>query len=141
MNACINPDPIEPTPAQDGSERQRFGRVEAYYSHSDSATQNKGGALVRVMCDSEAVSRTREFVRFAGTVAKYAYAASATCWFDIAQAYPDMVRELNDVRIVLGEDIHVDIAQAYPDMVRELNDVRIALGEDIHVTKVVVLKV
>lgn len=101
--SAINPEPVF---SPDTAERPRYGRIETY-SHSDSITQNKGAAMVTVISDSEAGARTREFVKFTGLIAKYAYASSATCWFDIVQAYPTMLKELNDIRIALGEDIHV----------------------------------
>lgn len=87
-------------------EHPSYGRIEPY-SHSDTITQNKGGALVRVICDSEAGSRTQLFVQFAKSVAKFAYATSATCWGDIVETFPDMIKELNDLRIALGEDVKV----------------------------------
>lgn len=95
-----------PIPKQDTSERQSYGRIEAYI-HSDSITQNKGGALVRVTCGSEAGAHTQEFIRFVRSVARFAYAASATCWLDITRAYPNLNDELEQVRNVLREPVNV----------------------------------
>jgi translation elongation factor EF-Ts len=106
MSACIKPDPAEINCLQDVSERGRSGRIECYM-HSDAITPNKGGAMVRVICDTDFAARTTEFYLFARQVAKFAYASSATCWFDICAAYPEMVTKLAELRVLLGEDVAV----------------------------------
>jgi translation elongation factor EF-Ts len=100
MSAILSTIETEPDTAQ----QPRYGRVEAYF-HSDSTTQHKGGAMVTVLCDSEAGARTEVFIRFARLTAKMAYASSATCWFDIAQMFPEMTGELNTTQVALGEHV------------------------------------
>lgn len=105
MSACTNlPDP---KPAMtDVSERGRSGRIEAYL-HSDSITPNKGGAMVKVTCDTDFAARTFEFQAFAQRVAKYAYASAAGTWLAIVAAYPEMADELESLRKTLGERVEV----------------------------------
>jgi translation elongation factor EF-Ts len=107
MSAVLNPDFTIVETKPETSERQRFGRIESY-NHSDSITQNKGGSLVKVTCDSEAGARTNEFIRFARMVARYAYAASAGSWDAIVAVYPAMDQDLLRIRAVLNENITVD---------------------------------
>ena len=104
MSACVN-DP-KPFPLTDVSDPNRSGRIECYL-HSDAITPNKGGALVKVTCDTDFAARTTEFCQFARSSAKLAYAASATNWADIVVAYPEMETQLARLREVLREHVEV----------------------------------
>jgi translation elongation factor EF-Ts len=107
MSAVLTPDFTLVDTKPETSERQRFGRVESY-SHSDSITQNKGGSLVKVTCDSEAGSRTREFITFVKMVARYAYASSAQSWDSMKLVYPALEQDLLRICAVLNEHVAVD---------------------------------
>lgn len=82
------------------------GRIESYI-HSDATIPHKGGALVRVTCDTDFAARTPEFCQFVQLVAKLAFASSATCWFDICATYPEMEVRLAEVQAVLREKVSV----------------------------------
>lgn len=105
MSACPD-NPIYSQPMQDVSEPRRSGRVECYL-HSDAITANKGGAMVKIVCDTDFAARTNEFFLFARSVAKMAYAASATNWMDIERAYPHMATDLQKLRDTLREGVEV----------------------------------
>ena len=82
------------------------GRIETYI-HSDSITQNKGGAIVKVECETDFAARTSEFVTFARRVAQYAYAADRESWNEITVAFPDIESEWERLSKVLKETISV----------------------------------
>lgn len=71
---------------------QTNGRIESYV-HSDSITRHKGGALIKVACDSEAGSRTDDFAAFALKAAKMAYAADTESWAGVILVFPHMEEE------------------------------------------------
>jgi translation elongation factor EF-Ts len=97
MNTQINPE-IADLP--------RPGRID-HYLHSDAVTRNKGGALVKIICDTDFAARTDEFIMFGSKVAKFAYAASATCWNDIAEVYPELAVEWEQLCKKLRERIEI----------------------------------
>lgn len=76
------------------------GRIESYL-HSDATTPNKGGALVKIACQTDFASRTPEFIDFARRAARMAYAVSATSWVDVIAAFPD----IEDDRTVLSKNL------------------------------------
>lgn len=90
------------------------GRIETYV-HSDSTTQNKGGALVDLACQTDFAAKTPEFVAFAKKVARMAYAASANTtqvsevatirWDDIVNLFPEMETE----RAALSKEVKEEI--------------------------------
>jgi translation elongation factor EF-Ts len=49
------------------------GRIETYL-HSDGSTQNKGGCMVEVLCQTDFGAKSDEFINFCKLVAKMAYA-------------------------------------------------------------------
>lgn len=81
------------------------GRIETY-THSDSITQNKGAAVVKVECDTDFAARTPGFMAFAQTVAKYAYGAGATTWEGLIDVFPDL------------EVLRVDLAKELKEKIR-----------------------
>jgi translation elongation factor EF-Ts len=106
MSVCLAYNRDDPVSVTDATERSRSGRIE-HYIHNDAITPNKGGALVKVVCDTDFAARTPEFVQFARKVAKFAYAASAASWNDIVVVYPEMADELRELQQVLKERISV----------------------------------
>jgi translation elongation factor EF-Ts len=80
------------------------GRIETYI-HSDSITQNKGGAMVKVTCDTDFAAKVAKFKDFCVTVAKYSYAANSTVWDEVIALFPD----LEDVRKVLEKEFREKI--------------------------------
>lgn len=82
------------------------GRIESYI-HSDSITKNKGGALVKVSCDTDVAARTGGMQHFAFQVAKYAYAANSTVWAEIIELFPDLEAGRLTVQKELKEKIEV----------------------------------
>lgn len=76
------------------------GRIETYL-HSDATTPNKGGALVKVACQTDFASRTADFIDFARRAARMAYAVGATSWSDVTAAFPD----IEDDRTVLAKNL------------------------------------
>ena len=65
------------------------GRIETY-THSDASTFNKGGAMVRVISQTDFAARTEEFMSFCRLVARFAYGAQAKTWKDVIHAFPDI---------------------------------------------------
>lgn len=100
------PEPLPSRDLRDVSEPGRSGRIETYL-HSDAITQHKGGAMVKVTCDTDFTARTSEFYLFCRKVAQMAYAADAKCWVEIEAAYPLMVEELAKIKATLKENIIV----------------------------------
>ena len=85
----------------------RAGRIEAYI-HSDSVTANKGGALVSVTCLTDFGARTDSFVAFAARAARLAYAAGATGWDAVVEAFPQAEAERAALSASLREAVTVD---------------------------------
>jgi translation elongation factor EF-Ts len=82
------------------------GRIETY-THSDSTTPNKGGALVAVICDTDFGARTPEFVDFTRSVARWAYGAVASTWLDLCAVFPEAEARRREVEGVLREKVLV----------------------------------
>lgn len=91
------------------------GRIETYV-HSDSSTQNKGGAIVEVTCQTDFAAKTPEFAAFAKKVARMAYAASGAyaqeskdlaqvSWKDIVNLFPDLESEREALAKEIKEQI------------------------------------
>jgi translation elongation factor EF-Ts len=83
------------------------GRIEAYI-HSDTITDNKGGALVKVTSDTDFAANTPEFVAFARLVAKRAFGATAIVWQDVINMFPEMETERNKLASILKETVTVE---------------------------------
>lgn len=67
------------------------GRIEAYI-HSDNITPNKGGALIKVSCQTDFAAKTDEFVAFSKKVARMAYAFGLDIeWDDSVTAWEALV--------------------------------------------------
>jgi len=85
------------------------GRVEVYV-HSDEVTENKGACIVRVVCQSEAASRTEQFREFAKRAAYLCYAASHTD-MDVFELFPEFAEQRLELMKELKEEIHIEDAQ------------------------------
>ena len=84
------------------------GRIETYV-HSDTVTENKGGCMVLVTCQSDFGARTKEFKMFARKVAKMAYGAEAETWEDVIEVrtFPEMEKERQELESFLKEKVTV----------------------------------
>lgn len=91
------------------------GRIEAYV-HSDSITENKGAALVKVTADTDFAARTDAFKAFAHDVAMYTFgalghtrmvAAGHDMWNWVILKFPDMEDRRRALERELGESIKV----------------------------------
>lgn len=82
------------------------GRIETY-THSDSITQNKGAAIVKVECDTDFAARTGDVIAFAKLTASRAYAASADVWQDVVNMFPEMETDRKNLAALLKEKIEV----------------------------------
>lgn len=82
------------------------GRIESYI-HSDSVTQNKGAAVVKVECATDFAARTDGFKTFASKVAKLAYGANAETWPDVIAVFPDIETERESLAQSLRETVSV----------------------------------
>jgi translation elongation factor EF-Ts len=80
------------------------GRIEAYL-HSDSSSQNKGGALVEVACETEFAAKTDVFVDFAKKVAKMVYAFGS--WKAAVQEMPELEDERKRVASEIREVVYI----------------------------------
>ena len=76
------------------------GRIETYI-HSDSITANKGGAMVKVTCDTDFAAKVAKFKDFCVSVARFAYAANSAVWDEITALFPDLEAE----RLVLAKEL------------------------------------
>jgi translation elongation factor EF-Ts len=83
----------------------KAGRIETYV-HSDSITRNKGGAMVKITCDTDFAAKTETFVSFCQHIAKHAYASQCTSWDQIIELFPDDEIE----RIKLEKELREKIA-------------------------------
>lgn len=83
------------------------GRIEAYI-HSDTITNNKGGAIVKVTSDTDFAANTPEFVAFTRLVAKRAFGATAIIWQDVVNMFPEMETERSNLASILKETITVE---------------------------------
>ncbi len=82
------------------------GRIETYI-HSDSVTQNKGGCLIEVSCQTDFAAREPEFVKFCKDLARWCYGLNIEKWQDIAvvpmdTGLPERKRALEEL---LGEKV------------------------------------
>lgn len=83
------------------------GRVEIYV-HSDSTTKNKGACVVRVLCQSEAGSRTEEFIDFCSKVAMLSYGVNSENWEEVTKEYPSLNETKKELEGILHESVSVD---------------------------------
>jgi translation elongation factor EF-Ts len=81
------------------------GRIESY-THNDSITQNKGGAMVKVACETDFAAKTDEFIAFCVEAAKMAYAAGEESWAAVIEAFPF----IEDKRVALEATLKEEIA-------------------------------
>ncbi len=91
------------------------GRIEIY-THSDSTTENKGAAIVKITTTTDFAARTDVFKMFCRDVAMHAYGvlghtrgfiAGATVWDIIVRQYPELEISRLAVGRELGEAIQV----------------------------------
>lgn len=85
-----------------------IGRIETYI-HSDKSTPNKGGALVRVLSQTDFAAKTVEFIDFAKRAARLAYAAEATDWIETIEVFPDVETARLELEKQLKEKVTVDL--------------------------------
>jgi translation elongation factor EF-Ts len=83
------------------------GRIESYL-HSDKSTPNKGGAMVKVLSDTDFGAKTPEFIEFSQLVAKRSFAAQAESWDEVKNAFPEVEDERILLEKALREKIVVD---------------------------------
>jgi translation elongation factor EF-Ts len=83
------------------------GRVE-FYVHSDKSVPNKGGAMVMVTSKTDFAARTDEFIEFTKLAAKFAFAADATTWDDIAVAFPNIEADRLKLSKEIKEPVTID---------------------------------
>ena len=53
-------------------------RIESYL-HSDNSTENKGGSLIELKCETDFGARTDEFKAFAKKIAQLAFGSLSAC--------------------------------------------------------------
>lgn len=82
------------------------GRIESYL-HSDNVTQNKGGSLVEVCCQTDFAAKTHEFIEFTQKVAKMAYAFDAKDWQDLIEKYEMIAKTKETLEKFIKEKIIV----------------------------------
>lgn len=83
------------------------GRIETYV-HSDSTTKNKGACMVRVVCKSEAGSKTEEFRTFAKRAAQLCYGSQKRTWPEVIETFPDLEEMRLETEKMLKEPVIVD---------------------------------
>jgi translation elongation factor EF-Ts len=81
------------------------GRIESYI-HSDSITSNKGGALVKVLCQTDFAARTEDFIRFTKKVARmvYAYGLGGATEDDVSITWEEFVAAAGDAGVDLDKE-------------------------------------
>jgi translation elongation factor EF-Ts len=89
--------------------KKNAGKIEVY-THSDSTTPNKGGCLVRVLCQTEFAAKTDEFGGFCKKVAKMMYGFDKVEWKDLVAEYPEIEQERLNLEGTLKEKVWVDKA-------------------------------
>ena len=82
------------------------GRVECYL-HSDGMTENKGGALVEVCCDTDFGAKTAEFVEFAKHAAKRVYGFQVAKWEELVAQHPEAEDRRKAAEAAIGEKVRV----------------------------------
>ncbi len=90
------------------------GRIETYI-HSDSVSSNKGGAIVKITCETDFLANTEVFAYFCKRVAKMAYGVSIgkgsiISWNDIIETFPALVHDLEVLQIDTKEKIELQTA-------------------------------
>jgi translation elongation factor EF-Ts len=83
------------------------GRIETYI-HSDATTQNKGGAMVKVTCQTDFAARTAQFIAFSRQVAQRAYGVSATTWQHVVEFWPELAAAKQELEREMKEKIEVE---------------------------------
>ena len=83
------------------------GRIESYI-HSDSITMNKGGAIAKIISQTDFASRTPQFIEFAKLVAKMAYAADSDRYSVVVDLFPIIEASRKELMIELRENVIVD---------------------------------
>lgn len=83
------------------------GRIEVYI-HSDSTTLNKGGCLVRVLCQTDFGAKTEEFIKFCKKVAKMMYGYDKILWSDLIVECPEIEQDRIALEGILKEKITID---------------------------------
>jgi translation elongation factor EF-Ts len=101
------------------------GRIESYI-HSDSITANKGGSLVKVLCQTDFAARTEDFIVFSKKVARmvYAYGHGDAAEDDVSITWDEFMQAAGDA----GTDLEKE---------RELLSAK--LKETVTITDIVVL--
>lgn len=82
-------------------------RIECY-THSDAATPNKGGAMIRITAQTDFATRGDAFQAFARRAARMAYAAQSESWADVAEAFPDLEADRAALAASLRETVEID---------------------------------
>lgn len=82
------------------------GRIESYL-HSDGMTENKGGALVCVCCDTDFGAKTPDFVEFAKHAAKRVYGFQSHTWKDLVALHPEAEERRKACEVAIGEKVTV----------------------------------
>jgi len=98
------------------------GRI-ATYVHSDSTTENKGAAMVRVTTETDFAARTDEFKKFAQDAAMYTYGA------------------LSHTRaFIAGPDMWNMIITQFPRLEDDRKMLERELRESVRVSEIVILR-
>lgn len=82
------------------------GRIESYL-HSDGMTENKGGALVCVCCDTDFGAKTPEFTEFAKFAAKRVYGFQVKKWNVLVALHPEAEERRKACEAAIGEKVTV----------------------------------
>jgi translation elongation factor EF-Ts len=85
------------------------GQVQSYI-HSTATEPGKGGAIVKVLCQTDFASRTEQFTTFVKQAARLAYGASAaghevTTWTQVREMFPELEEQRKHLSEELGEKI------------------------------------
>jgi len=85
------------------------GRIEVY-THSDDFTQNKGAAMIKVLCDTDFAARTDEFLAFSKKAARFVYGFNQCfTWAELIEQVPDLEQDRVDLERSLKEKITIVI--------------------------------
>lgn len=98
------------------------GRIQSYL-HSDRSTENKGGCMVRVECETDFAARTPEFIQFTQEVAQVAYAVGGLTmpgdqrsqelnWNQIATGGANLGRDLRALKALAEANLKEKITVA-----------------------------
>lgn len=96
------------------------GRIEIYV-HSDMLTQNKGGAIVELLCETDFAAKTPEFIEFAKKLAKliYGYGHFDHVW----DLVPEVRADLHHLQTELKE--HIKVGRCFKVALGETCEIRI----------------